>query len=226
MNMCQPLAWIVKCWQTLPLWIRTALSALAAGFAIKSGIQIAIQVAPRITPPAAGFLLHSPLRRSYRMQARSWAPLRLRPGLHVLEIGGGTGAWTGMLAGHVAPGGMVCSIELQRAMLEQQARSIAQANATNVHLHQADALQLPFAADSFDRAVMIAVLPMLPDKQQALSEAHRVLKRDGLLFVSEDLIEPEYVPPSITRRWGRRAGFQHVATHRTLWFYSVVFRRA
>ncbi|HSH80043.1 MAG TPA: methyltransferase domain-containing protein [Herpetosiphonaceae bacterium] len=220
------LTWMLQRWRALPRRTRTALSAVAAGIAIRVGVQLAIQVAPRITPPALSFLLHSPPRRRYRMQARSWAPLRLRPGLRVLEIGSGTGAWTGILAGGVAPDGMVCSIELQRAMLKQHVSSIAHAGVTNMHLHQADALQLPFAADSFDRAVMIAVLPMLPDKQRALSEVRRVLKRDGLLLVSEDLIEPEYVPPSITRRWGRRAGFEHVATHRTLWFYSVVFRPA
>jgi ubiquinone/menaquinone biosynthesis C-methylase UbiE len=65
---------------------------------------------------------------------------------------------------------------------------------------------------------------MLPDKQRALRELRRVLKPDGLLLVSEELIEPEYVPVGVTRRWCTQAGFQQVAVHRELFFYVLVFR--
>ena len=191
---------------------------------LRLGVSLWIQIAPRITPPALGFLLHSPMRRRYRENVRSWAPLRLVPGLRVLDIGGGTGAWTRTLAEQVAPGGSVYSIELQHGMLQQQVRNLAGIGGSAVQLHQADALDLPFATASFDRAVMVAVLPMLSDKHRALHEARRVLKPGGLLLVSEDWIEPEYVPPSITRRWARQAGFEHLSTHHNLLFYSTVFR--
>jgi hypothetical protein len=51
-----------------------------------------------------------------------------------------------------------------------------------------------------------------------------VLKPDGLLLVSEELIEPEYVPVGVTRRWCTQAGFQQAAVHRELFFYVLVFR--
>jgi ubiquinone/menaquinone biosynthesis C-methylase UbiE len=211
-------------WRRLPRWVRLGLVATSVAGFLKAGVQVLIQVSPRITPPAASFLLHSQLRLRYRNIDQTIAQLQLTPTLRVLEIGGGTGTFTIPLAQAVAPTGALWSIELQLAMLRQQDRRVTQAGVTNAHLHQANALHLPFVDAGFDRVVMIAVLPMLPDKQQALREARRVLKPGGLLAVSEELIEPEYVPLALSRRWCRQAGFEHHVTYRTLWFYLLLFR--
>ncbi len=192
--------------------------------ALKIAIGIYIQLCPRITPPAVGPFLHSRLRRRYRGLDRTLRPMRLHNGLRVLEVGGGAGAYTPPIAAAIAPSGAVYSLDLQAAMLRQQRRHIVASNTQNVLLSQADAHALPFAPDSFDRAVLIAVLPMVDDKQRVLSELRRVLKPDGLLIVSEELLEPEYVPLALTRRWCTWAGFVEVAAHREWWFYTLVFR--
>ncbi len=205
-------------------WARRLAGLAAIAGLVKIAVQVFIQVSPRITPPAAGFLLHSRARLRYRNVDATLAPLDLRPGQHVLEVGGGTGTWTLPLAERVAPHGRVASIELQRGMLLQQARRLEGAAGRPIHLHQANALDLPFADASFDRALMVAVLPMLPDKQRALREVRRVLRPGGLLAVSEELIEPEYVPLAVTERWCRRAGFEQFEAQRTFWFYTLVAR--
>ncbi len=205
-------------------WARKLAALAGLVCLVKIAVQVFIQLSPRITPPAAGFLLHSRARLRYRNVDATLAPLDLRPGQHVLEVGGGTGTWTLPLAERVAPHGRVASIELQRGMLLQQARRLEGAAGRPIHLHQANALDLPFADASFDRALMVAVLPMLPDKQRALREVRRVLRPGGLLAVSEELIEPEYVPLAVTERWCRRAGFEQFEAHRTFWFYTLVTR--
>lgn len=51
----------------------------------------------------------------------------------------------------------------------------------------AEALHLPFPADSFDKVFLIAVLHHIPSaelRQQALREIKRILKLDGLLFLT------------------------------------------
>lgn len=209
----------------LPRWAHIAIGIGTAAALVKVGMQIFIQLSPRITPPAASFLLHSRIRRGYRRPDQTIDQLQLASGHHVLEVGGGTGTFTVPIAKQVAPEGKVYSIELQSAMLRQQARRVAANGATNARLHRADALHLPFAGNCFDRAVVIAVLPMLRDKQRALREIWRILKPGALLAVSEELAEPEYVPPIVTRRWCERADFQHVATYRERWFYVSIFER-
>ena len=215
---------ILLCWRILPPWLRKLVAAAGIVTLAKVAIQIAIQIRPRITPPGAGFILHSAARRRYRNFDRTLRPLQLQNGLRVLEVGSGTGAFTIPLADTLGPAGSVYSIEVQSGMIEQQKQRIRASGVTNAWLYQADALALPFASAAFDRAVVIACLPMLPDKQRALRELRRVLKPDGLLLVSEELIEPEYVPAAVTRRWCTQAGFQQVAVHRELFFYVLVFR--
>lgn len=190
----------------------------------KAALQVYLQLRPTITPPQAGFMLNSRLRRWYRGASGTLRAVGLCNHVRVLEVGGGVGTFTVPLAEQVAPDGYVCSVELQSGMLKQQARAVRRSGLRNIQLHQADALRLPFADNRFDRAVLIAVLPLLRDKQRGLREVGRVLKPGGLLVVSEDLVEPEYVPVMVTRRWCRQAGFVDVATTHDGLCYTVVFR--
>jgi ubiquinone/menaquinone biosynthesis C-methylase UbiE len=212
--------------QRFNLWRLAYLVVMACGLLmlVKVAVQVYIQLRPRITPPAMGWILHSRARRLYRSFDRTLHYLDLQPGQRVLEVGGGTGAFTLPMAQAVAPDGLVYSIEIQPGMLRQQRRRVAAGNGSNIRLHQADARRLPFGNGVFDRAALIACLPMISNKQLALSELRRVLKPDGLLLVSEELVEPEYVPLAVTRRWCKRAGFQEVAMYRDALFYSLVLR--
>lgn len=58
-----------------------------------------------------------------------------------------------------------------------------------------DAMDLPFADATFDAYVSVAVLQYLPDPARAASEAHRVLKPDGLLYVVAPFIQQTTLGP-------------------------------
>jgi ubiquinone/menaquinone biosynthesis C-methylase UbiE len=124
----------------------------------------------------------------------------------------------------VGDGRLVC-VDLQMAMLRPLKQAIRDAGAPNVFLQAATAERLPLIDSSFDLALAIAVLPMLRHKDQALHELRRVLKPDGVLVVSEEILEPEYVPAALTKRWCRRAGFTLTGQIRTGWWYMLLFRR-
>lgn len=210
-------------WSALPEWARTTVAVVGWLGLFKAALQVVCQLRPMITPPQVGFVLDSGLRRWYRKTSAMLPAVDLRDSLHVLEVGGGVGTFTIPLAEQVAPDGKVFSVELQAGMLRQQARSVRRSGLENIWLHRADALQLPFADHSFDRAVLIAVLPMLRDKQRGLQELRRVLKPNGMLIVSEDLIEPEYVPLLVTRRWCTQAGFVEIKAQREGLCYTAVY---
>jgi ubiquinone/menaquinone biosynthesis C-methylase UbiE len=116
-------------------------------------------------------------------------------------------------------------VDLQMAMLRPLKQDIRVARLQHVFLQAATAEQLPLGDSSFDLVLAIAVLPMVRHKHQALRELRRVLKPGGLLAVSEEILEPEYVPAMLTRYWCRRAGFTLESQIRTGWWYMVLFRR-
>ncbi len=197
-----------------------ALALLALG---KGLLSLAMQLWPRITPPAFRFLLTGRWRRHYRDPAATLAPLDLRPGMRVVELGPGPGMFTAEAVRQVGCDGRLLCVDLQRGMLRPLQRLVRDAGLRNVALHCATAERLPFRDSSVDLVYAIAVLPMVVDKAAALRELRRVLRPGGVLAVSEDLIEPEYVPPLIMRRWCQRAGFMLARQiHRPLW-YTLIF---
>ncbi|MBC8098541.1 MAG: class I SAM-dependent methyltransferase, partial [Armatimonadetes bacterium] len=90
----------------------------------------------------------------------------------VLEIGIGTGRIALPLAAHV--GGIV-GVDLAIPMM-QRLRHKRQAYAGRIDLIQGDILQLPLADASFDAGLMVHILHLVPDPQQAVRELARVLK--------------------------------------------------
>ena len=188
-------------------------------------LSLAIQLWPIPTPPWARWLLHTRWRRYYRAPKRTLALLGIQPGMQVLELGPGSGLFTLEAAGLVGDQGRLVCVDLQMVMLRPLKHDIRMAGLKNVFLQAATAERLPLRSSSFDLVFVIAVLPMVPHKHQALQELRRVLKPEGLLAVSEELVEPEYVPALLTRRWCRRAGFTLVGQIRTPWWYMLLFRR-
>lgn len=55
-------------------------------------------------------------------------------------------------------------------------------NITNVEIKHATAETLPFPDNSFDLVVSVHVLEHVPDREKAIQEINRVLKKDGLNF--------------------------------------------
>lgn len=107
------------------------------------------------------------------------ATLRLRPGMHILDVASGPGEPAISLAAAIAPDGSVTATDLVPEMLavaEQNARARAVANIAFQH---ADAEALPFADASFDAVTCRFGVMLFPNTQQALGEIRRVLKPGG-----------------------------------------------
>jgi SAM-dependent methyltransferase len=104
-------------------------------------------------------------------------------GKQVLEVGCGHGDLSVYLAKH---GAEVTGVDIGASLVEA-ARALADVNGVEARFERVDIKTLPFASESADIVVGLAVLHHLsePDLASALREAHRVLRPHGRAIFSE-----------------------------------------
>ncbi len=95
----------------------------------------------------------------------------------VLELAAGTGVVTRQLAAMLDPSIDIVATDLNPAMIAEAARI---GTARPVEWRQADAMQMPFDAASFDAVACQFGVMFFPDKPQAFAEARRVLRPGGM----------------------------------------------
>jgi SAM-dependent methyltransferase len=92
-----------------------------------------------------------------------------------LDLGCGTGAFTGLILKHCAPAS-VTGIDPAPAQVEH-----ARKNYPAADFHIGDSMALPFGDDTFDVVASALVLHFIPDRTKALAEMRRVAPPGGLV---------------------------------------------
>lgn len=173
----------------------------------------------------AASLLH-PARRLIYPPRDTVAALRITAGQRVLELGCGPGYFTTEAASGAAAAGQVVCVDLQPGMIDELRRRLIGPAASSVRPLVADAMHLPFADASFDRAFLVAVLGEVPDQGRALVELRRVLRPGGTVSFCETLTDPDYIREGTLRRACADAGLGVVARRRQLLGYIMTCSRA
>jgi len=198
--------------------------SLGAAIGSQVSLRVGCHTQPRPMPHQFAKVLDHPLRMKYRDPGETLGLFGFAPGMTVLDLGCGTGTFTVEMARMVGENGVIHAVDLQPPLIEQTRQRVTAAGFTErVRLHCAGAYQLPLADDSIDLAIVIATLPQIPNKLLALAELRRVLKPGARLAVSEELPDPAYVPPGLTRQWLTEAGFRHGGQSGTFFCYSLLF---
>jgi len=123
----------------------------------------------------------------HRWRARAADLARIDPGNRVLDVATGTGDLAIELGRRVAPGGEVLGSDFSEVML-----SLARAKAESVdprgvkpRFEWADALELPYADDSFDAATVGFGVRNFSDLHRGLTEMARVVRPGGRVVILE-----------------------------------------
>ena len=87
---------------------------------------------------------------------------------------------------------------------------IEKARLHNVGLTQGDAVDLPFDANEFDVIFLVAVLGEVSDRERCLGAIYRILKPSGLLSITEQPGDPDFLPLPIVRSLAEKQGFEFV----------------
>lgn len=111
--------------------------------------------------------------------------LELKPTARVLDVCTGTGDLALQIARQIGPAGAVVALDFCEPMLQRARQKARQQGLNHIYYVQADALQLPFAPESFDAVTIAFGLRNLIDKSEAFREMARVLKSGGRVAVLE-----------------------------------------
>jgi len=106
--------------------------------------------------------------------------LGVEPGMHILDLGCGTGILFDILRRIVGPEGTVTGVDFSMQMALTAHRNFP---FSNVSVVDADVSALPFAASAFDMGIAFSSFPHFSDKRRAVSEIHRVLRNGARFFI-------------------------------------------
>ena len=183
---------------------------------------------PNPAPPYVGYVLDTPMRKALQPPHLLIERSGIKEGMQVLEVGCGSGAYTLPAARAVGRDGKVLALDIQRGMLRQLKNKLSKPSIkdiNNIEVAMSSAYNLPFEDGSFDVVIMITVLPEIPDREKALIETKRVLKKGGILAVTEFLPDPDYPWKSTTIKLGKAAGFTLDKASGNLLNYTVRFTK-
>jgi len=123
----------------------------------------------------------------HRWRARAAEEARVGPGSRVLDVATGTGDLAIELGRRVSPGGEVLGSDFSEAMLSLARAKAESADPRGVkpRFEWADALELPYADDSFDAATVGFGVRNFSDLHRGLTEMARVVRPGGRVVILE-----------------------------------------
>jgi demethylmenaquinone methyltransferase/2-methoxy-6-polyprenyl-1,4-benzoquinol methylase len=132
----------------------------------------------------------------HRWRERAVDLARVGPGSRVLDVATGTGDLAIELARRVAPGGEVVGSDFSEGMLALARVKAAKMPTVEPRFEWGDALDLPYADDSFDAATVGFGARNFSDLARGLAEMTRVVRPGGSVMVLE-FTSPKRLPLSL-----------------------------
>lgn len=112
----------------------------------------------------------------------------IKNGDSVLDLGSGAGNDCFVARSQVGESGKVTGIDFTEDMVAKAIENNSKLGYNNVNFILGDIENMPLDNDSFDVIISNCVLNLVPDKQKAFSEMHRVMKEGGHFCISDVVI--------------------------------------
>lgn len=168
-------------------------------YAIDQGVPALLLPGHQLDPAVEAVLEAETARYPFLMTAlslllRVWLPsersrmvadIGIKSGDLVLDHCTGPGSNLAAIDQLIGPTGKLVAMDLSRNMT-QAARRLARRRGLNVDIHQADALQLPYADNTFDAVVHFGAINQFADQRLAIAEMLRVTKPGGAIGIVDE----------------------------------------
>jgi SAM-dependent methyltransferase len=122
----------------------------------------------------------------------------LAPGEVVVDLGSGAGNDAFIAARAVGAGGRVIGIDMTPEMIAKARANAEKLGTANVEFRLGEIEALPVESGTIDAVISNCVLNLVPDKEKAFAEIHRILKPSGRFIVSDVVLEGD-LPADVRR---------------------------
>jgi SAM-dependent methyltransferase len=109
----------------------------------------------------------------------------IKKGDKVLDLGSGAGFDVFLASRKVGDNGKVIGVDFSKEMIKKANSNAKKYGYKNVEFKYGDIEKLPIENNSIDIIISNCVINLAPDKDKVFSEAFRVLKKSGKMFVSD-----------------------------------------
>ncbi|HRR45935.1 MAG TPA: arsenite methyltransferase [Candidatus Paceibacterota bacterium] len=115
----------------------------------------------------------------------------IKEGDVVLDLGSGAGFDAFLAAKKVGNKGKVIGLDMSEEMTHKAKENAKMYGYQNVEFRLGDIEHIPIEANTIDVILSNCVINLAPNKEKVFSEAYRVLKSDGKMFVSDIVLLEE-----------------------------------
>jgi SAM-dependent methyltransferase len=109
----------------------------------------------------------------------------------VLDLGSGAGIDCFLASKRTGIKGKVIGLDFNSDMLELAKKNAKKLKLSNVKFIKGDIEKIPLPNNSADIIISNCVINLAPDKEKVFSEAYRVLRKNGRMFVSDIVLLKE-----------------------------------
>ena len=117
----------------------------------------------------------------------------MKPGETVLDLGSGAGIDVFLASLKVGPQGKAIGVDMTPQMVKKANALAKEKGYDNVEFRLGEIENLPVADSAVDTIMSNCVINLSPDKSRVFAEAHRVLRHQGMMVIS-DIVSEKPLP--------------------------------